>query len=115
MGMNIMKLMQRVQDMQKKAGAMQEELANLEITAESGNGSVKVFLDGRGKFKSIKIAPEAINPENPSSVDAESIEMLEDLICAAMQDADRKSTKEMENRLTQITGGVKIPGLNFGL
>lgn len=114
MGMNIMKLMQRVQDVQKKAGAMQEELANLEISAESGSGSVKVIVDGRGKFKSIKIAPEAINPENPSSVDTDTIEMLEDLITSAMKDADAKSAKEMESRMTKVMGGVKIPGLNLG-
>jgi len=114
MGMDLMKIMSQVQNIQKKAGAMQEELANLEITAESGNGAVKVYIDGQGKFKSISLKAEAINPENPSSVDSETIEMLEDLISQAMKQAGEKASAEMEARMTKLTGGVKIPGLNFG-
>lgn len=113
MGMNLMKLMQQVQNVQKKAGAMQEELANLEIVGESAGGSVKVTCDGQGKFKSIKIAPEAINPENPSAVDSDSIEMLEDVISAAMKEATEKASQEMKTRMDKITGGIKIPGLNL--
>ena len=113
MGMNLMKIMQQVQNVQKKAGAMQEELSNLEIVGESAGGAVKVTCDGQGKFKSIKIAPEAINPENPSSIDAESIEMLEDVISAAIKEATSKASKEMEERMKKITGGINIPGLNF--
>ena len=93
---------------------MQEELANLEITGEAANGAVKVLFDGQGKFKSISLKPEAINPENPSAVDSESVEMLEDIITQAMKQAGDKAAKEMESRMTQLTGGVKIPGLNFG-
>lgn len=114
MGMDLMKIMNQVQNIQKKAGAMQEELANLEITGEAANGAVKVLFDGQGKFKSISLKPEAINPENPSAVDSESVEMLEDIITQAMKQAGDKAAKEMESRMTQLTGGVKIPGLNFG-
>lgn len=114
MGMNLMNLMKQVQNVQKKAGAMQEELANLEIIGESAGGAVKVTCDGQGKFKSIKIAPEAINPENPASVDSETIEMLEDVISTAMKEANSKAAHEMETRMKQITGGINIPGLNFG-
>ena len=113
MGMNLMKMMQQVQNVQKKASAMQEELANLDIVGESAGGAIKVTCDGQGKFKSIKIAPEAINPENPSAVDAESIEMLEDIISSAMKEATVKASKEMEERMKKITGGIKIPGLSF--
>ena len=113
MGMNLMKLMQQVQNVQKKAGAVQEELANLEVTGESSGGAVKIVCNGQGKFKSIKIAPEAINPENPSSVDSDSIEMLEDLISAAMNEATDKASAEMKTRMDKLTGGIKIPGLNF--
>lgn len=114
MGMNLMNLMKQVQNVQKKAGAIQEELANLEIVGESAGGGVKVTCDGQGKFKSIKITPEVINPENPASVDSETIEMLEDVISAAMKEANSKASKEMETRMKQITGGINIPGLNFG-
>jgi len=114
MGMNLMNLMKQVQNVQKKAGAMQEELANLEITGESAGGAVKVTCDGQGKFKSIKISAEAINPENPAAVDSETIEMLEDIISSAMKEANQKASKEMEERMKKITGGINIPGLNFG-
>ena len=113
MGMNLMKLMQQVQNVQKRAGAMQEELANLEVVGESSGGAVRIVCDGQGKFKSIKIAPEAINPEEPSSVDADSIEMLEDLISAAMKEATEKASAEMKVRMDKVTGGIKIPGLNL--
>lgn len=114
MGMNLMNLMKQVQNVQKKAGAMQEELANLEIVGESAGGSVKVTCDGQGKFKSIKISAEAINPENPAAVDSDTIEMLEDIISSAMKEATQKASKEMEERMKKITGGINIPGLNFG-
>ena len=109
MGMDLMNIMKQVQNVQKKAGVIQEELANLEVTGESAGGAVKVICDGQGRFKSISIKPEAINPENPSSVDSETIEMLED----AIKQANEKASAEMESRMNQLTGGLKIPGL-FG-
>jgi len=113
MGMNLMNLMKQVQNVQKKAGAMQKELAELEITGESAGGAVKVTCDGQGKFKAIKISPEAVNPDNPASVDTEMLEMLEDVISAAMKEANEKASAEMETRMKKITGGIKIPGLNL--
>lgn len=113
MGMNLMNIMKQVQNAQKRAEAAQKELAALEITGESTGGYVKVVYDGQGKFKSIKIAPEAINSENPSSVDSETIEMLEDLISAAINKASEKASGEMAAKMKQITGGVNIPGLSF--
>ncbi len=110
-GMDLMNIMKQVQNVQKKAGIMQEELAQLELTGESAGGAVVVTCDGQGRFKSIKIKPEAINPENPSSVDSETLEMLEDVIAQAIKQANEKAAAEMEKRMTQITGGLKIPGL----
>ncbi len=111
MGMDLMNIMKQVQNVQKKAGVIQEELANLEVTGESAGGAVKVVCDGQGKFKSITIKPEAINPENPSAVDSETVEMLEDVISSAIKQANQKASAEMESRMTQLTGGLKIPGL----
>lgn len=111
MGMDLMNIMKQVQNVQKKAGVIQEELANLEVTGESAGGAVKVICDGQGKFKSITIKPEAINPENPSAVDSETVEMLEDVISSAIKQANQKASAEMESRMTQLTGGLKIPGL----
>lgn len=111
--MNMMNMMKQAQNIQKKLMSAQEELANMDITAESGNGSVSVICDGKGVFKSIKLSAEAINPENPSSVSSDDIEMLEDLISSAMKTATEKSKVEMESKMKSVTGGVNIPGLTL--
>lgn len=105
MGMNLMNIMKQVQNAQKRAEAVQKELADMEITGEAANGSVKVICDGQGKFKSIKLAPEVITPEDP--------EMLEDIIATAMKQANEKASKQMGEKMKQITGGISIPGLTF--
>ena len=109
--MNIMQMMKQAQSLQQKLKNTQEELASLEITGELAGGKVKVICDGQGKFKSIKLTPEAINPENPSSVDADSVEMLEDIISSAINQASDKASKLMEEKMKAVTGGINIPGL----
>lgn len=109
--MNMMNMMKQAQNIQKKLVEAQEELSNTDVSAEAGNGSVKVICDGKGIFKSIKISPEAINSENPSSVSQDDIEMLEDLITSAMNSATAKSKSVLETKMKSVTGGVNIPGL----
>lgn len=109
--MNFANIMQQAQKMQKKLQDAQAELAAMEIPGEAGNGAVKVICNGQGKFKSIKLTPQAINPENPASVDQDSIEMLEDLITQAMTQATDKASVKTEAAMKNITGGIKIPGL----
>lgn len=109
--MNMMQMMKQAQGLQKKLKETQDELSNLEITGESAGGAVKVVCDGQGRFKSIKLSPEAINPENPSSIDADTVEMLEDIITTAITQASKKATDEMESKMKSITGGINIPGL----
>ena len=109
--MNMMQVMQQAQKMQKKFKETQSELENTEVTSKSGNGAVTAVLNGQGKFKSIKLTAEAINPTNPSSVDSDTIEMLEDLITEAMVDATNKANSQMEAKMKSITGGISIPGL----
>lgn len=111
--MNIMQMMKQAQNLQQKLKDTQAELANTIITGESGNGVVTVTCDGQGKFQSIKIKPEAINAENPSSVDTDTLEMLEDLVSTAIRQAGDKAAKEMETKMKAVTGGINIPGLNF--
>lgn len=106
-----MQMMKQAQNLQKKLKDTQAELANIEITGEAAGGAVKVICDGQGKFKSIKLSPEAINSENPSAVDADSVEMLEDIITSAIQQASEKATKQMEEKMKSVTGGLNIPGL----
>lgn len=109
--MNIMQMMKQAQSLQKKLKDTQEELAAIEISGESAGGTVKVVCDGQGKFKSIKLTPEAINPENPSSVDRDTVEMLEDVISTAIKQASEKATAQMEEKMKAATGGINIPGL----
>ena len=109
--MNMMQVMQQAQKMQKKFKETQSELENIEVISTAGNGAVTAVLNGQGKFKAIKLTAEAINPENPSSVDADTIEMLEDLLTQALSDATKKATEQMEAKMKAITGGISIPGL----
>ena len=109
--MNMMQVMQQAQKMQKKFKETQSELENTQVISTSGNGAIEVTLNGQGKFVSIKIKPEAINPENPSSVDEDTVEMLEDLITTALKDATQKANTQMEAKMKAVTGGISIPGL----
>ena len=111
--MNMMNMMKQAQNIQKKLVDAQNDLVNMSIEGTSGNGSVSVICDGKGQFKSIKLSAEAINPENPSSVSADDIEMLEDLITSAMKTATDKSKSEMGAKMKSVTGGVSIPGLTI--
>ncbi|MBO5738729.1 YbaB/EbfC family nucleoid-associated protein [bacterium] len=111
--MNMMNMMKQAQNIQKKLVDAQNELTNMSIEGTAGNGSVKVVCDGKGQFKSIKLSAEAINPENPSVVSSDDIEMLEDLIASAMKTAINTSKSEMEAKMKSVTGGVNIPGLTL--
>ena len=111
--MNMMNMMKQAQNIQKKLVDAQNELTNMSIEGTAGNGSVKVICDGKGQFKSIKLSAEALNPENPSAISADDIEMLEDLISSAMKIAIDKSKTEMEAKMKSVTGGVNIPGLTL--
>lgn len=111
--MNIMQMMKQAQSLQQKVKDVQKELEGMELVGESAGGAVSVTYDGQGRFKSIKLKPEAINPENPSSVDTDTLEMLEDLITTATMNAVEKASKEADTRMKAITGGINIPGLNF--
>lgn len=109
----MMNMMKQAQNIQKKLVDAQNELTNMSIEGTAGNGSVKVVCDGKGQFKSIKLSAEAINPENPSTVSRDDIEMLEDLIASAMKTAIDTSKSEMEAKMKSVTGGVNIPGLTL--
>ena len=113
--MNMMNMMKQAQNIQKKLVDAQNELSNMSIEGSAGNGSVSVTCDGKGQFKSIKLSAEAINPENPSSVSSDDIEMLEDLILVAYNDAHSKVEAMAEAGMKEATGGVNLGGLKFPL
>ena len=110
-GFNIQQMMKQAQQMQKKMEETQDELRNIQIKSEAGGGVVSVVFNGKNEFQSIKIKPEAINPDNPESVDADTVEMLEDLIAGALKDANKKVSEITEAKMGSITGGMNIPGL----
>ena len=109
--MDIMQMMKKAQTIQKKLQETQEELSKEEVTVEVQNGAIKVTLDGQAKFKSIKLSKQAINAENPESIDDDTVEMLEDLITTAINQATDEAKNKMETKMKSITGGINIPGL----
>jgi DNA-binding YbaB/EbfC family protein len=95
--------MKMVQQMQNKLMKIQQELAVTMIEGSAGGGIVKVQVTGQREFQSIKIDPSAVDPDD--------VEMLEDLIAVAVKDAMDKASTLSEQRLGALTGGMKIPGL----
>ena len=110
--MNLANMLKQAQQVQKRLQDAQKDLADTEIVATAGNGSVTITCDGHGKFKSIKLTKEAVNAENPSAVDDETVEMLEDLISSAMRQATADAQKKMQDKMKGIVpAGINLPGL----
>ncbi|MFN2528395.1 MAG: YbaB/EbfC family nucleoid-associated protein [Candidatus Baltobacteraceae bacterium] len=101
--MNQAQLMQQMKKMQMEMARAQEELANTVVTGVAAGEVVKIEMTADHRIKSVKIAKEAIDPE-----DAET---LEDLLVVAMNDAVAKAQAASEKRMGAVTGGLKIPGL----
>jgi nucleoid-associated protein EbfC len=97
------KLLKQAQELQAKMAKAQQELGELTMEASSGGGAVTITVDGQQNIHAIKISPEVVDPED--------VEMLEDLILAAMHEAMEKSQTAAAERLGGLTGGLKIPGL----
>lgn len=112
-GFNLQKMLKQAQDIQKQMESTQEELAATQVKGVAGGGAVEVVFNGKNEFISIKLKPEAINPDNPESVDAETVEMLEDLLSSALKDANNQASQLIQNKMSGITGGLNlnIPGL----
>lgn len=96
-------MLRQAQELQAKLAKAQQELADLTIEASSGGGAVKVTITGQLKILSVKISPEAINPDDA--------ELLEDLVLTAVTEAMARAQELAAQRLGKITGGLKIPGL----
>jgi DNA-binding YbaB/EbfC family protein len=89
--------------MQDRLAKIQEEMGNKTVEASSGGGMVTVTANGRQEVLSVKIEPEVVNPDD--------VEMLQDLIQAAVNDALRKAQELVAQEMSKVTGGLKIPGL----
>jgi hypothetical protein len=96
-------LLKQAQQMHTKIAQLQEEMAGKTVEASSGGGMVNIVMNGKQEVLSIRIDPEVVNRDE--------IEMLQDLIAAAMNEAIRKSHEMMTEEMKKITGGLSIPGL----
>lgn len=100
---NMNQMLKQAQKMQEDMATLQEDLDSREYTASSGGGIVNVTVDGKHLIKSIKIDPEAVDPDD--------VEMLEDLVTVAVNEAIGNATKTAESEMGAITGGLNIPGM----
>lgn len=100
-GMN--DLVRQAQMMHKKMEKLQEELAEREVEAAAGGGMVSVTATCNGEIRAIKIDPACVDPED--------VEMLQDLVMAAINEAVKKGKDTAEEEMKGITGGVNIPGM----
>ena len=96
-------MMKQVQKMQAKMVQLQEELDNQEVEGSAGGGMVTALVSGKGDLKEIKIDPEVLE-------DAD-VEMLEDLIVAAVTQAQENASAMQKEKMGELTGGLNIPGL----
>ena len=100
---NLGNIMNQAKIMQNRFAQIQEEMAQKTVEASSGGGMVSVVANGRQEILSVKIEPEVVNPED--------VEMLQDLVQAAVNDALRKAQEMVSQEMAKVTGGLKIPGL----
>jgi len=102
---NLQQLMQMGQQLQAKMSKLQESLDKQKVTASSGGGMVTVTVDGKGSVREVRIDPTCVDPRD--------VEMLEDLVLAAMSEAQSKAQKIYEEEMKKATGGlpVNLPGL----
>lgn len=103
MGANMQKMMKQMQKMQRDMEKMQAEAAEKTVEASAGGGAVTVTVSGNQEVKAVKI--------NPDAVDLDDIEMLEDMVMAAANEALEKSKDMVAGELSKLTGGMNIPGL----
>ena len=97
------RIMRQAQELQTKLAKAQEELGEMVVEVTAGGGVIKVVIDGQQRIRSLKISPEAVNSED--------IEMLEDLVISAVNEALEKSRELAASHLGGLTDGFKFPGL----
>ncbi len=101
-GNNMNNLMKQAQKMQQEMQKTQTELENTIFEGQSGGGAISVTFNGKKQLKDIKIVKDVVDPDD--------VEMLQDLIIAAINQAIENIEKETESKMGRLTGGMKIPG-----
>ena len=99
--MNIQKMMQQAQQMQER---LQKQMAEMRVEATAGGGMVTVTVNGNKQLLQLKIDPEVVSKDD--------VEMLQDLVVAAVADAQRKVDEQLANQMQGMMGGLRIPGLS---
>ncbi|WP_306028113.1 MULTISPECIES: YbaB/EbfC family nucleoid-associated protein [unclassified Stappia] len=99
--MDIMKMMKQAKQMQEQMGSLQEEIASLTVDGAAAGGMVTVTLSGKGELKGIRI--------DPSLAKADEVDILEDLILAAHQDAKAKAEAMLQEKTQEMMGGLGLP------
>ncbi len=103
---NLGQMMKQAQKLQEKMAEFQSQLAAIEVSGAAGGGMVQVTVTGKGEVRKVKI--------DPSLVDPNEVEVLEDLIVAACNDAKGKVEAHIAERMQELTGGLKLPpGMSF--
>ena len=96
-------MIKQAQKMQQDMAKMQEELEEKEVTASAGGGAVTVTATGKKVIKSIEISPDAVDPED--------VEMLQDLVMAAVNEALRQADEMVTKEMSRVTGGMNLGGM----
>jgi nucleoid-associated protein EbfC len=102
---NLGNIMKQAKKMQERIGQLQQELEMRTIEAQAGGGMVKVMVNGKFEIVSLKIEKDVVNPED--------VEMLQDLIAAAVNEGIRKAQEMASEEMAKITGGLNIPGMGM--
>ncbi|MGB4337301.1 MAG: YbaB/EbfC family nucleoid-associated protein [Bacillota bacterium] len=105
MGGNMQKMMKQIQKMQAEIERIQLELGNDRVEGTAGGGAVRAVADGHQSFVEIHIDPAAVDPDD--------VEMLQDLVMAACNEAIRKSKQLAESKMAKVTGSISVPGLKL--
>ena len=100
---NMNQLMKQAKKLQEDMARAQEELGTMSVTGTAGGGAVEIEMNGHRKVQRVKIKPEA--------VDAEDVEMLEDLMLTALRDAESKAETLAEGHMGKYTKGLNLPGM----
>ena len=98
---DMMKLVQQAQEMQTRLQQIQDGLEAQTVSATSGGGMVTATVDGKGQVRGVKIDPTVVDPND--------VEMLEDLVIAAVSEAQKKAQAAAQEQMQQLTGGLQLP------
>ena len=102
-GMNMQQMLKQAQKMQKQMAEMQEDLASKTLEVSAGGGAIKVTINGEKQITNLVISPDVVDPDD--------VEMLQDLVISAVNEAIRQMDEAASSQMAKITGGMNLPGM----